>query len=69
MFLLFTKYISIQRAWNPSLEILSKIVQLSDSWIKRGAGSKSKTYPGMQEKDPFSFQFVILVSVTPIMLN
>lgn len=74
MFLLFTKYVSIQRAWNASLEIPSKIVQLSDSWIKRPpdakvVGSKSKTwYPGMQEQDPFSFEFVILVSVT-IMLN
>ena len=51
-------------------------LSLSDSWIKRptppdakGVGSKSTTYPGMQEKDPFSFEFVILVSVTPIMLN
>ena len=35
----------------------------------RGVGTKSKTYPGMQEKDPFSFEFVILVSVTPIKLN
>ena len=25
----------------------------------RGVGTKSKTYPGMQEKDPFSFEFVI----------
>ena len=35
----------------------------------RGIGTKSKTDPGMQEKDPFSFEFVILVSVTPIKLN
>ena len=35
----------------------------------RGVGTKSETYAGMQEKDPFSFEFVILVSVTPIKLN
>ena len=32
----------------------------------RGVGTISKTYPKMQEKDLFSFEFVILVSVTPI---
>ena len=35
----------------------------------RGVGKKSKTYPCMQGKDPFSFEFVILVSVTPTKSN
>ena len=66
MFLLLTRDISIQRAWNASLEVFSKTVQFSDMWMKRptppdarGVGKKSKTYRGMQEKNLFSFEFVI----------
>ena len=75
-FAALVKCISTHRAWKASLEVFSRTPYLKSESMyiptppaERGVGTYSKLYPVMFGLKSIKFEFVILVSATPMILK